>query len=160
MGLRIITLTENTAGIPGAIGEWGFSALVETDEMNVLLDTGSGHGAAHNAELLGIDLGKTDKIVLSHSHYDHTGGLPQILRKIKREIEVIAAPDLWAEKYGARGGFYRYIGIPCVRPELEKLGARFTLTQEPVKLADSIMTTGEIPIVTDFEKVGEDVPSG
>ena len=115
MNCRITTLAENTVGVPYGIGEWGFSALVETDKMNVLLDTGMGYGATHNAELLGIDLTKIDKIVLSHSHFDHTEGLPQMLKKINKEIEVIAAPDLWTgEKYSVDGRVKAdplYIGI-------------------------------------------------
>ena len=160
MEYRISTLSENTAGVPRAIGEWGFSALVETGEMTVLYDTGDGSGAVHNAELLEVDFTKVDKIVLSHSHFDHTEGLPGVLKKIKKEIEVIAASDLWTgEKYSTRGRLKperRYIGIRYTQPYLEGLGARFTLTREPVKLSDNIMTTGEIPIVTDFEKIGED----
>jgi 7,8-dihydropterin-6-yl-methyl-4-(beta-D-ribofuranosyl)aminobenzene 5'-phosphate synthase len=157
MQCQIKTLAENTAGMPGIIGEWGFSALVKGDGMTVLLDTGAGNGIISNAELLGVDLTKIDKIVLSHSHFDHTGGLRQVLLKTGKEIEVIAAPDLWAEKFSVRGGKKRrYIGIPYTRPELESLGARFTLTQEPIKLTENMMTTGEVPIVTDFEKVGED----
>jgi len=160
MEYRISTLSENTAGVPRAIGEWGFSALVETGEMTVLYDTGDGSGAVHNAELLEVDFTKVDKIVLSHSHFDHTEGLPGVLKKIKKEIEIIAAPDLWTgEKYSTRGRLKperRYIGIRYTQPYLEGLGARFTLTREPVKLSDNIMTTGEIPIVTDFEKIGED----
>ena len=157
MQCRITTLAENTAGMPDIIGEWGFSALVETDGMAVLLDTGKGHGIIHNAELLDVDLTKIDKVVLSHAHSDHTGGLREVLGKIGKEIEVIAAPNLWAEKYRAREGKkHSYIGIPYTRAGLESLGARFTLTQEPVILTENIMTTGEVPIVTDFEKVGED----
>ena len=160
MECRISTLAENTCGVPHAIGEWGFSALVETEEMNVLYDTGEGLGTIHNAELLEVDFSKIDKIVISHSHFDHTEGLPQVLKKMRKEVEVIAAPDLWTgEKYSTRGRLKpecRYIGIPYTRPYLEGLGARFTLTREPVKLTDNIMTTGEIPIVTDFEKIGED----
>ena len=60
MEYRISTLAENTAGAPHAIGEWGFSALVETEEMNILYDTGDGLGAVHNAELLEVDFTKVD----------------------------------------------------------------------------------------------------
>ncbi len=157
MRCRITTLAENTAGLPRLIGEWGFSALVETDEVTVLMDTGEGHGAVHNAAVLGIDLTGIDKIVISHSHVDHTGGLRQVLGRIGKEIEVIAAPNLWEGKYRAvQEDRYRYIGIPYVRAELESLGARFTLTQEPISLTENVMTTGEVPVITDFEKVGED----
>ena len=157
MQCRITTLAENTSGKPNIIGEWGFCALVETEEMTVLLDSGAGHGVLHNAEQLGIDLKKIDKIVLSHAHYDHTAGIQKVLKKIGKEIEVIAPLDLWAGKYSVRGGAKkRYIGVPFTQAELESLGARFTMTREPVKITANMMTTGEVEIVTDFEQVGED----
>jgi len=152
--IRITTLSENTAGIGNFLAEWGLSILVETNEVNILLDTGSGISASHNADILGIDLSKIDKIVLSHGHYDHTGGLRQILGKMRKEVEIIAHPDIWAAKYvHRRGEDKRYIGIPFQRQELESLGARFNLTTKPTKITDSIMTTGEIPMVTEFEEI-------
>ncbi|TES84396.1 MAG: MBL fold metallo-hydrolase [Dehalococcoidia bacterium] len=154
MGLRITTLSENTAGMDGFLGEWGLSILVESDEAKILFDTGQNVSTIHNAKLLGIDLSQIDKIVLSHGHFDHTGGLRQTLSEIGREIEVIAHPDIWQAKYAARQGEEaRYIGIPFSRGELEDLGAKFKLTSEPVAISDSIMTSGEIPLVTDFENI-------
>jgi len=154
MKLRITTLSENTAGIGNFLAEWGLSILVETDKVNILLDTGQSISASHNADVLGIDLSKIDKIVLSHGHFDHTGGLRQILRRMSKEVEIIAHPDIWAVKCvrreGWRGG---YIGIPFQRQELESLGAIFNLTTKPVKITDNIMTTGEVPMVTDFEEI-------
>ena len=82
MKLRITTLSENTAGVGNVLAEAGLSILVETDDINILFDTSSGISASHNADILGIDLSKIDKIVLSHGHFDHTGGLRQILRKM------------------------------------------------------------------------------
>ncbi len=154
MKLRITTLSENTAGVGNFLAEWGLSILVETDEVNILLDTGSGISASHNADILGIDLSKIDKIVLSHGHYDHTGGLRQILRKMRKEVEIIAHPDIWAAKYVRRQGQKdRYIGMPFQRQELESLGARFNLTTKSIKITDNIMTTSEIPMVTEFEEI-------
>ncbi len=155
MGVRITTLSENTAGFGDFLAEWGLSILVETDETSVLLDTGRSISASHNADTLGIDLSKIDKIVLSHGHFDHTGGLREILHKMgKKEIEIIAHPDVWGAKYSRReeeGD--KYIGIPFQRYELESLGAIFNLTTKPVRITDSIMTTGEIPMVTDCEEI-------
>jgi 7,8-dihydropterin-6-yl-methyl-4-(beta-D-ribofuranosyl)aminobenzene 5'-phosphate synthase len=154
MGLRITTLSENTACMDGFLGEWGLSILVESDEAKVLFDTGQSLSTVHNARLLGIDLNRIDKIVLSHGHFDHTGGLRQTLSEIGREIEVIAHPDIWQAKYATRQGEEpRYIGIPFSRGELEGLGARFKLTSEPVAISDSIMTSGEIPMMTDYEEI-------
>jgi len=154
MRLRIATLSENTAGINGFMGEWGLSILVESDEANVLFDTGQSLSTVHNAKLLGVDLSRVDKIVLSHGHFDHTGGLRSVLSEMGKEIEVIAHPDIWQAKYAtSESGDSRYIGIPFSRGELEELGARFNLTSEPVAISDSIMTSGEVPMVTDYEEI-------
>ena len=154
MGLRITTLSDNTAGRGRFLAEWGLSFLVETDEVNILFDTGKSISASHNAATVRFDLSQIDKIVLSHGHNDHTGGLRQILRKMKKEVEIIAHPDIWSAKYRRRQGEAdKYIGIPFRRQKLESLGARFNLTTKPLKITDSIMTTGEIPMVTEFEQI-------
>ena len=98
MSVRITTLSENTAGRGNLLAEWGLSIMMETEKTSVLLDTGSSISAAHNVDTLGIDLNKIDRIVLSHGHYDHTGGLRQLLQKIRREVEIIAHPDIWQAK--------------------------------------------------------------
>lgn len=154
MEVRVTTLSENTAGIGDFLAEWGLSILVETEEKNVLFDTGKSISASYNVDTLGIDLSKVDKIVLSHGHFDHTGGLQQILRKMRKEVEVIAHPAVWGAKYARREGQPdRYIGIPFQRSELESLGAKFNLTTEPVRITGSMMTTGEVPMVTDYEEI-------
>ncbi len=157
MKVGITTLSENTAAAPNLLAEWGLSILVETDTANILLDTGQSVSVSHNADILGVDLSQVVKIVLSHGHFDHTGGLRQVLRKMRKETEILAHPDIWSAKYSRRHGQERYIGIPCPRQELESLGARFNLTTEPVKITDNIMTTGEVPMVTDFEQIDPDL---
>ncbi|MFP4573759.1 MAG: MBL fold metallo-hydrolase [Desulfobacterales bacterium] len=159
--IRITTLSENTAisagmkkGLRGSfLAEWGLSILIETDNTTVLLDTGKSISATHNADTLGINLNKIDKIVLSHSHPDHTGGLLEMLRRIrKNQIEIIAHPHVWANRYNLRNETEKFSGIPFQRQELENYGAVFTLTAESVKLSDNMLTTGEVPMVTEFEK--------
>jgi 7,8-dihydropterin-6-yl-methyl-4-(beta-D-ribofuranosyl)aminobenzene 5'-phosphate synthase len=152
MAIRITTLSENTASQFDVMAEWGLSILIEVDGQNILLDSGKSGAVCQNAEAMGIDLRKIDKIVLSHGHFDHTGGLQALLSKIKKEVEVIAHPDVWAPKYNRREDKPdRYIGIPFQLRTLESLGARFTLGRGPVKVSESMMTTGEIPMETDFE---------
>jgi len=156
MGLRITTLSENTATPRRRLlAEWGLSVLVEIDNLNILLDTGQSVSTAHNAAVLGVDLSQIERIVLSHGHYDHTGGLCEVLSRMNKEMGIIAHPEIWASKYVYRAneGRYSYIGIPFQREELETLGASFMLTTEPVWLTDNIVTSGEIPMVTDYEKI-------
>ena len=154
MRLQITTLSENTAGARWLLGELGLSILVETDEASILFDTGQSTSTSHNADIMGINLRQVDKIVLSHGHYDHTGGLKPILRRIGKEVEIIAHPDIWAAKFSRRKRQEaEYIGIPFHRQTLESLGAHFNLTTEPVRISENIMTTGQIPMVTDYEEI-------
>ena len=105
MKLRITTLSENTVARGDFLGEWGLSILIETSEVNILFDTGRGVSATYNGDILGIDFNKVDKIVLSHGHSDHTGGLLQVLRRIrKNQIEIIAHPHIWSVRYNLRQG--------------------------------------------------------
>jgi len=152
MSLNVITLGENTAGTGRVLGEWGLSILVETEDIKVLLDTCAGATVPHNASVLGVDLSLVDKIVLSHGHYDHTGGLREVLTHMG-DVEVIGHPDIWSAKYAVFRDHKRYNGIPFVREELESWGASFTLSRDPVWITDDIVTTGEIPMVTDYEHI-------
>jgi 7,8-dihydropterin-6-yl-methyl-4-(beta-D-ribofuranosyl)aminobenzene 5'-phosphate synthase len=152
--LKITTLSENTADAMGLLAEWGLSVLVETDDIRVLLDTGQSVSTIHNARVMGVDFARIDKIVLSHGHSDHTGGLQRVLQQIGKKVEIIAHTDVWEAKYaGPREDRRRNIGIPFQLQNLEKLGAGFKLSKESVKITDKIMTTGEVPMVTDFEQI-------
>lgn len=155
MQIKLTTLSENTVGSTarGLLAEWGLSILIEVEEQVILMDTGGGMVAANNAVALGIDLAKVSQIVLSHGHYDHTGGLRDILVKTG-EVEVVAHPDIWAPKYARpEEEPERYIGIPFVKEELESLGASFMLSRKPVRLSDQILTSGEIPMKVEFESI-------
>ncbi len=157
MDLRITVLSENTATY-GFLAEWGLCLLVEVDGMMVMMDTGLGTAAIHNAQLLGVDLTRVDKIVISHGHADHTGGLREMLRRKRGPVEVIAHPSIWESKYTRRPNEReRYAGIPFPREELESLGARFTLTTQPVELAPGVWTTGEVSQEVAYEDVAPDL---
>jgi 7,8-dihydropterin-6-yl-methyl-4-(beta-D-ribofuranosyl)aminobenzene 5'-phosphate synthase len=153
MEIKITTLAENTAEM-GYLAEWGLSMFIEADGVKVLFDTGMGIAAVHNAQLLGIDLATTDRIVLSHGHRDHTGGLREVLMLMKKDVEIIAHPDVWALKYTRwRKKSEHYSGVPFRRELLENLGARFNLTEKPVHITKHFMTTGEIPMISDYEEI-------
>jgi len=154
MKINVTTLSENSAGMPDVLAEWGLSMLVEVDGYTVLFDAGRSISVSHNADLLGVDLGKIEKIVLSHGHFDHIGGLHSVLSRMKKQIEVIAHPDIWENKYKHRQDQDdKFIGIPHQRSELESLGAVFRLSRQPVYITENILTTGEVPMVTEFEQI-------
>jgi len=156
MTVTITVLCDNSAGMGNYLAEWGLCLLVETDATSVLYDCGASITAVHNADTLGLDLSGIERIVLSHGHHDHTGGLRDVLTRMRHGVEVIAHPDVWGAKYVRRlGRPERYIGIPHVPEVLESAGAEFHLSREPVSLSDDVTTTGEVPLVTDFETVDD-----
>ena len=71
---QITDIVDNRAA-DGFIAEHGLSLLIEHGDERILFDTGAGVALRPNASKLDIDLGVVTRIVLSHSHNDHTGGL-------------------------------------------------------------------------------------
>jgi 7,8-dihydropterin-6-yl-methyl-4-(beta-D-ribofuranosyl)aminobenzene 5'-phosphate synthase len=157
MEVRMTTISENTAFARprGLLAEWGLSILVEVEHQKILLDAGASISAAHNGTLLGLDWSRIDALVLSHGHYDHSGGLRQVLAKINRPVKVIGHPAVFDAKYSQifKDESPSIIGIPFEKKELERLGAAFQLTGEPVWLSENVVTSGEIPMTTDYETI-------
>lgn len=148
----LTVLCENSIGRPLAVvGEHGFSCLIETASGSYLFDTGQGFGLLRNARALRKDLSAVKKVIISHGHYDHTGGLPDLL-SVTGEIEVIAHPEIFSDRYWAGQGPTRYIGIPFKRPYLETLGARFRFESKFCEIAPGLWITGEVPRCTAVEK--------
>ena len=73
--MKIVTLVENSCGNENCIAEHGLSIYIETDNHKLLLDTGQTDAVVKNAKVLGIDLTAVDTVILSHGHYDHSGGI-------------------------------------------------------------------------------------
>ena len=152
MKARLTILCENSVGVPfDVIGEHGFSCFVETEEGNYLFDTGQGYAIVQNSLALKKDLTTIESIMISHGHYDHTGGLPAVL-KIKGAVDIFAHPDMFAERIWSNNGRTRSIGIPFQRSYLESLGARFRLHTEMMEVGPGIYLTGEVPRTSNFEK--------
>ena len=157
MKIKITTLVENTVGFGGSrelIGEHGLAFLIETGTQRILFDTGQYLALENNARVLGKDLTTIDTVVLSHGHYDHTGGLKHLLT-CHSDFSLYAHPDVFARKMIKRKGQYRKVGIPVSKDELVKKGVVLSLNTAPVELTPEIITTGEIPLASSFESVAE-----
>jgi 7,8-dihydropterin-6-yl-methyl-4-(beta-D-ribofuranosyl)aminobenzene 5'-phosphate synthase len=140
------------------VAEHGFSMLIRVlcgrRIVSTLFDTGiSPNGVVQNAETMGLDLTKIDFIVLSHGHYDHSGGLLSVLKKInKTNLPLIVHEDMFRTR-----GIANSDGTIRIYPEFptrEQLSsAQLIYTKQPLLIADDlILVTGEIPREMSFEK--------
>ena len=155
MKTRITILCENLVGRLVGLGEHGFSAFIETDQGNYLFDTGNGHSVVPNSLVLNKDLKSINKIFLSHGHYDHTGGLPEVL-KLRGEVDVHAHPYVFLDRIAVLKEddkeTKRYVGIPYKKVYLESLGGNFIFNNDFGEVEKGIFLTGEVPRKTSFEK--------
>ncbi len=153
--LRMTVLAENLAGARGVRAEHGLACWVQADATNILFDTGQGLVLNSNAEVLGVDLTTADAVVLSHGHYDHTGGLESLFGKIDR-AKLYVHPRAFEEKYvrhPAEGG--RPVGAPLAAVDtIAAHVAGIVWTEKPTELAKGVWVTGQIPRRHDFEDTG------
>ena len=150
--MRISVLVEDYSGYESPfLGQHGVSFLIEANGKRILFDTGQSAGPVlHNMGLLGIEPRTIDYVFLSHCHYDHTGGLPEMLKAIGKHVPVIAHPTIFRKHFVTKPHL-RDVGVPFRREEIEGL-AELYLTAEPIEIVEGVYSTGEIVDRDDFEK--------
>lgn len=138
--MKLTVLTDNNTLIDRYyLGEPGLSFYIEDEDKRILFDTGYSDAYLKNAQAMGIDLNKTDVLVLSHGHNDHTGGL-RYIDVLKQNVEVYCHPlcDEYKE----------YEGLDISSPvKFDSLPENFTIhrTREAQKISRHITFLGEIP---------------
>lgn len=142
----MFTLTcvvDNHTTSPDLKGEHGLSFWIESTGGVVLFDTGQTSEALfNNLARLKLPVDRIDTVVLSHAHYDHTGGLAALLEK-HPGLPVYAHPDLFKPRYSHRQSRTLSIGLEMDREELNRI-ADLRLTPDPVELLPGLWTSGEI----------------
>ena len=158
--MKLTVLVDNNTYIDRYFhGEPALSFFIEDNDQHILFDTGYSDRFMFNAEKLGIDLSMIEKIVLSHGHNDHTGGLAYLSDLFKhKKPELFAHPDTFLPKHAEEGD----IGASQLEKELKE-SYLFSLSKEPVQLTEKLLFLGEIPQLVSFEprkQVGETEKNG
>jgi 7,8-dihydropterin-6-yl-methyl-4-(beta-D-ribofuranosyl)aminobenzene 5'-phosphate synthase len=140
----------------GLKGGWGNSFHITIGEREVFFDVGyKGGTLMQNIHALGIDVDKMEKVVLSHAHRDHTGGLISFLeaRTVTKPLPIIAHPDVSESKSIKMLIFHFPGGLPKLSQGLLK-DVSYELTKNPVEVLPGLSTSGEIPTSERPEKLG------
>ena len=137
--MKIITLIENVVNSGSLQAEHGLSLYIETEKQKILFDTGQSGAFIQNAQKLGINIEDIDSLVLSHGHYDHTGGLYPFLEK-NSKAKVYAKRNIFIPKYSGKS---RFIGT---KYNEELLKNRLVYVDSISEIAENVFIMPDIPI--------------
>ena len=151
----ITTLVENSVHARGLRAEHGLAFHVQAGQRSLLFDTGQSDLLLANATALGVDLSQVEAVVLSHGHYDHTGGLA-VVRAVAPKARIFLHPAAVEPKFsGNADGPAREAGMTA--PALQAVreaGSGVTWTRAATEVLPGVFVTGEVPRETAFEDTG------
>jgi len=133
--ITITTLVNNSAP-DGLHSEHGLAFWIDFNGKCVLFDTGQTDVIQKNAERIGINLTNTDTVVLSHGHYDHTGGVPSVFTAAGKAT-LYLHPRAMDLKYSRKAGRVKMVW-----------------TELPTEVFPGLFVTGTMPRTTSFEDTG------
>lgn len=150
--MRFKFLVENKTDNPGVMAEHGLSIYIEADNKKILFDAGATDMVMINAKEMGVKLEDVDLAVVSHGHYDHTGGFPSFCQ-INDKANIYLHKDGFRKTYAYEKGELEKetCGIRWSHEETEAIANRITYTDGPVKITDNIVVTGTVPFADGFE---------
>lgn len=151
-GMKFQFLVENKTDNPGVMAEHGLSIYIEADGKTILFDAGATELLMSNARAMGVDLADVDLAVVSHGHYDHTGGFPAFC-KINDKAPIYIHKNAFRKSFGLVDGKPEedISAIRWTEEERAAMEARLVYTDGPVWITENICITGTVPYAEGFE---------
>lgn len=144
--MKITTLVENNVKDHLPLkSEHGLSFLIETEETDILFDTGQTDLFMQNAKKLNKDLSNVNTIILSHAHYDHAGGVKPYIDTYGKKAFFYLGPHFFEKKYRKKEDGYRYLGPDFDERYLKEKQVDYKIVDQPIK-----WLTKDIFIVSGF----------
>lgn len=152
--MKITVVVENTVSTKTdkpLLGQHGLSMLLEHGGKRLLFDTAQSGILTKNLALLGIQPDSIDALVLSHGHYDHTGGLKAFLQHRSKPVDVYIGRDFFAERFAVHENKKEAVSVPYTVVGLETAGAQFHTVSAPLELWPGLWISGPIPRTNQHE---------
>lgn len=146
--MRVTVLVDDISSTEGIEAEHGLSLFIERGNDRLLFDVGLSGMFARNAMALGCPIERVDSLILSHGHYDHTGGLVDFFT-LNQESKIYITPTTFRAYFSMRGNaLFQNIGTKRFDRD-ERLASRFIVNK-------GVLSPGEgITLFSDVSKISK-----
>ena len=150
--MEIITLIENKEGICGLQNEFGLSFLIKDENKTFIFDTGKTGEFIKNADKLNINLKDVKDMVLSHSHFDHTGGVKTFTEKCNSDYTLHVNKTFFEEKHRITEVIHEFLGNNFDEKYLLNYGVKIHyLENDEYKISKNITLHTNFKSINNFE---------
>lgn len=152
--MKVTVVVDNSVPISAKspfLAVHGYSLLIEHDTKKILFDMGQSQAVVNNLSVLGTSPTELDALVLSHGHWDHSGGLMHVMKHRHKRLPLYAHSDIFIPRFSIAGGSRQFAGIPYQKEQLTTLGIDWQLGETPREMFPRLWFSGQIPRITDYE---------
>lgn len=153
--IKITTLIENKEDNYNKLkNEHGLSLLIESYGEKILFDTGKSGDFLDNSKDLNIDLKNLDYVILSHGHYDHSGGFKRLVKSLNPKTNLLVSEEFFLKKYKRLDDGFKFNGNSFDRDFVFENNINIEFIKEDFKkISDKIYLFKNFKVFNDFEKI-------
>lgn len=150
-----IEIVVDNKAAEGFAAEHGFALWLKGDEREILFDTGNQEALLPNCRKLELNFSSLTDLVLSHGHYDHTGGVDSVVRETKN-IQVYLHQAAMQPRYSEGDGETKSVRMPAaaMRSLWELAEDSIHWLTHPFMISTNIGLSGPISRMTEYEDTG------